>query len=74
MQQTRATPWEDSNGARNDAEGQLRFIDDKLDHFTLSLEFTPSFTDATTNYTAIVPLNVNMPNGTKIQLSHTCNL
>jgi hypothetical protein len=72
-------------------------IDDKLNHFALSLDCTPSFTEVTTNDTSIldsgctsnflsatapcsdkqavhVPLNVNMPNGTTIQPSHTCNL
>jgi hypothetical protein len=61
------------------------------------LDRTPSFTEVTTNDTAIldsgcninflsaaapcsdkqavhVPLNVNMPNGTTIKSSHTCNL
>jgi hypothetical protein len=74
-----------------------KVADDKLNHFTLSLDCTPSFTEVTPNDTAIldsgctsnflsaaapcsdkqaahVPLNVNMPNGTTIQLSHTCNL
>jgi hypothetical protein len=72
-------------------------IDDKLDHFALSLDCTPSFNKVTKNDTAVldsgctsnvlsatapcrnkqashIPLNVNMPNGTKIQSSHTCDL
>jgi hypothetical protein len=97
MQRIRATPWADSNGARNDADGAAKVINDKLNHFALSLDCTPSFTEFTTNDTAIldsgctsnflsaavscsdkqaahVPLNVNTPNGTTIQSSHTCNL
>jgi hypothetical protein len=77
--------------------GAAKEIDDKLDHFALSLDCTPSNFKATTDDTAIldsrctrnvlsaaalcsdkqaahVPLNVNMPNGTTIQSSHTCNL
>jgi hypothetical protein len=77
--------------------GAAKVIDDKLNHFALSLDCTPSFTEVTTNDTATldsgcttiflsatapcinkqaaqVPLNVNMPNGTTIQLSHTCDL
>jgi hypothetical protein len=68
--------------------GAANVIDDKLNHFTLSVVCTPSLTEVTTNDTAIldsgctsnflsatppcsnkqaahVPLNVNMPNGTK---------
>jgi hypothetical protein len=74
-----------------------KVIDYKLDHFTLSLDCTPLFSNMTTDDTAIldsrctinflsaaapcsnkqaehVPVNVNMPNGTTIQSSHTCNL
>jgi hypothetical protein len=54
MQRTRTTPRVEYNGARNDAEGQLRFIDDKINHFALSLDCTPSFTEVTTNDTAIM--------------------
>jgi hypothetical protein len=77
--------------------GSAKVIDDKLNHFALSLDCTPSFTEVTTNDTAIldvgctsnflsatapcsnkqaahIPLNVNMPNGTTIQSSHTCDL
>jgi hypothetical protein len=77
--------------------GAAKDIDDKLDHFALSLDCTQYLSNATTDDTAIldsgcttnflsaaapcsnkqaahVPLNVNMPNGTTIQLSHTCNL
>jgi hypothetical protein len=76
---------------------EAKEIDDKIDHFTLSLDCTPTTSNATTDDKAIldsgctsnflsaaapcsekqaahVPLNVNMPNGTTIQLSHTCNL
>jgi hypothetical protein len=92
---------EQHHGRSTMGQGMMRraakVIDDKLDHFVLSLDCTPSFTEVTTNDTAIldsgctinflsaaapcsdkqaahVPLNVNMPNGTTIQLSHTCNL
>jgi hypothetical protein len=77
--------------------GAAKDIDDKIDHFALSLDCTPTTTDAPTDDTAIldsgctsnflsaaapcsdkqaahVLLNVNMPNGTTIQSSHTCNL
>jgi hypothetical protein len=77
--------------------GEAKEIDDKLDHFALSLDCTPTPSNATTDDTAIldsgctsnflsaaapcsdkqaahVPLNANMPNGTTIQSSHTCNL
>jgi hypothetical protein len=77
--------------------GAAKVIDDKLDHFALSLDCTPSFPNVTTDDTAIldsgctiiflsaaapcsdkqsahIPLNVNMPNGTTIQSSHTCKL
>jgi hypothetical protein len=77
--------------------GAAKEIDDKSDHFALSLDFTPPTSNATTYGTAIldswctsnllsaaapcsdkqaahVPLNVNMPNGTTIESSHTCNL
>jgi hypothetical protein len=76
--------------------GTAKDIDDKIDHFALSLDCTPPTTNAPTDDTAIldsgctsnflsatacsdkqaahVPLNVNMPNGTTIQSSHTCNL
>jgi hypothetical protein len=96
MQRTRETPWAESNGARNDVEGQLRLYI-IINHFELSLDCTPSFTEVTTNDTAIldsgctsnflsatapcsnkqkahIPLSVNMPNGTTIQSSHTCDL
>jgi hypothetical protein len=33
--------------------GAAKVIDDKLDHFTLSLDCTPSFTEATTNMTGL---------------------
>jgi hypothetical protein len=72
-------------------------IDDKINHFALSLDCTPTTTNAPTDDTAIldsgctsnflsadapcsdkqaahITLNVNMPNGTTIQSSHTCNL
>jgi hypothetical protein len=84
----RSTPWVEFNGAKNDA---------KINHFALSLDCTPSTTNAPTDDTALlysgctsnflsaaapcsdkqaahVPLNVNMPNGTTIQSSHTCNI
>jgi hypothetical protein len=74
--------------------GAAKEIDDKLDHFALSLDCTPTTTNAPTDDTAIldsgytsnflsatapcsdkqaghVPLNVNMPNDTTIQSSHT---
>jgi hypothetical protein len=77
--------------------GASKEIDDKLDHFALSLDCTPTTSNATTDDTEIldsgcttnffsaaapcrdkqaahIPLNVNMPNGTTIQSSHTCNL
>jgi hypothetical protein len=77
--------------------GAAKVIDDKLDHFALFLDCTPSFSNVTINDTAIldsgctsiflsaaapcsdkqaahVPVNVNMPRGTTIQSSHTCNL
>jgi hypothetical protein len=77
--------------------GAAKVVDDKLDHFALSLDCTPTTTNAPTDDTAIldsgctsnllsaaapcsdkqaahVPLNVNMPNGTTIPSSHTCNL
>jgi hypothetical protein len=77
--------------------GAAKVIDSKLDHFALSLDCTPSFTEVTKNDIAVldsrctsivlsanapysnkqaahVPLNVNMPNGTTIQSSYTCNL
>jgi hypothetical protein len=97
MQITKATPWVESNGARNDADGAAKVIDDKIDHFSLSLDCTPYFPNVTTDDTAIldsgctsiflsaaapcsdkqaahVLLNVNVPNGTTIQSSHTCSL
>jgi hypothetical protein len=72
-------------------------IDDKLYHFALSLDCTPTTFNATTDdmatldsgcnsnflsaaapcsdkQAAHVPLTVNMPNGTTLQSSHTCNL
>jgi hypothetical protein len=72
-------------------------MDDKINHFALSLDCTPPLPNIITDETAIldsgctgnflsatapcndkqaahVPLNVNMPNGTTIQSSHTCNL
>jgi hypothetical protein len=78
-------------------QGAAKVIDDKLNHFALSLDCTPSFNKVTTNDTAIldsgctiiflsatapcnnkqeahVPLSVDMPNGTMIQSSHTCDL
>jgi hypothetical protein len=74
-----------------------KVIDDKLNHFALSLDCTPSFTEVAANDTAILDsgctsnflsatapcsnkqeahflLSVNMPNGTTIQSSHTCDL
>jgi hypothetical protein len=95
MLRRRSTPWVEYNGAKNDAEGQLRKY--MINHFALSLDCTPTTSNATTDDTAIldsgctinllsaaapcsdkqathVPLNVNMPNGTTIQSSHTCNL
>jgi hypothetical protein len=77
--------------------GAAKDIDDKLNHFSLSLDCIPTTTNAPTDYTVIldsgctssflsaaapcsdkqaahVPLNVNMPNGTTIQSSHTCDL
>jgi hypothetical protein len=77
--------------------GAAKDIDDKIDHFALSLDCTPTTTNAPTDDTEIldsgcisnffsaaapcsdkqaahVPLNVNMPNGTTIQSSQTCNL
>jgi hypothetical protein len=54
MQQTRTTQWAESNGARNDADGAAKVIDDTLNHFSLSLDCTPSFTEVTTNDTAII--------------------
>jgi hypothetical protein len=77
--------------------GAAKDIDDKINNFALSLDCTPTTTNAPTDDTSIldsgctsnflsaaapcsnkqaahVPLNVNMPNGTTIQSSHTCNL
>jgi hypothetical protein len=77
--------------------GAAKDIDDNINHFALSLDCTPTTTNAPTDDTAIldsgctsnflsasapcsdkqaaqVPLNMNMPNGTTIQSSHTCNL
>jgi hypothetical protein len=77
--------------------GAAKDIDDKINHFALSSDCTPTATNAPTDDTAILdsgctsnflsaaapcsdkqaahtPLNVNMPNGTTIQSSHTCNL
>jgi hypothetical protein len=86
----RSTLLVEFNGAKNDA------IDDKINHFALSLDCTATTTNAPTDDTSIldsgctsnflsaapcsdkqaahIPLNVNMPNGTTIQSSHTCNL
>jgi hypothetical protein len=92
----RTTPWEESHGVNNDAEGKLRLYL-KLDKLALTLDCTPTILTATTDDTAIldsgctriflssiaqctskqsahIPLSVSMPNGTSIQLSHTCDL
>jgi hypothetical protein len=97
MRQSRATLWAVSSGARNDIEGGAKVIDDRINHFALSLDCNPPLPNVITDETAIldsgctsnflsatapcndkqeahVPLNVNMPNGTTIQSSHTCNL
>jgi hypothetical protein len=77
--------------------GAAKDIHDKINHFSISLDCTPTTKNSPTEDTAIldsgctinflsaaapcndkqaahVPLNVNMPSGTTIQSSHTCNL
>jgi hypothetical protein len=70
--------------------GATKVIDLKLDQFAVTLDCTPTIltgteddsthiflsatAPCTSKQTSHIPLNVNMPNGTSIKSSHTCDL